>query len=503
MHVPVIDEARHNHTQSQHPLQQHPPSTASLQDDVALQDPLEVLVPPPSAWTARASHYHPDLPSPLEDFPPPNSSSNSQRASTFLDKCKLPPLVSRASTFAPTHSRSRSQSPAKSISNFITSLSNNPITESESPNKANNRRGRPASSFHDWFYGESAPLQIGILPSPTKEEPGWDDEDYDEMFSRATTSPASRSPTTKARSNTVTSTAGKFSWFTKGSAPAQERPSPKSRSASSDPFYDLDIQASLFPHGPLDPLAPNSYHDLLTAAEDTIRALQATYQTKCDYLDELVADRDIKVEEAQEADTRARHLKVQLDDMAARASQQAAEHEKLVREMSDELAHERRLRREEEEVRKRSIKIVTEDSDELNSRHRRRENRRSHQSNASITDSGFESSEESESESVFSHKHKHSDVGSPATTATSFDEPSHRSKPSLTITDPSGYGVIHHAPSIQSIRPTSTAMFHAAGRTSMSIQGLDLINENYFLRGRVQELEEAVDNCLDMVSCMR
>src|SRR5262249_14192470 len=123
---------------------------------------------------------------------------------------------------------------------------------------------------------------------------------------------------------------------------------------TSDPLINLDINSALFPHGPPDPFDPASFNDLLTNAEALISRLQAGYKAKCVALESLRSEQDVQDEELDEAETRARHLRTQLEEMGRKRE----EAERINEELADTLMRERRLWMEEEERRKRSIKRV-------------------------------------------------------------------------------------------------------------------------------------------------
>lgn len=122
----------------------------------------------------------------------------------------------------------------------------------------------------------------------------------------------------------------------------------------------MNINSSLFPHGPADPLSPHAFNDLLLNATSLLQRLQAAYNEKCAALADVAPEMDATREEAEEAATRARHLKLQLEDVARRCETLERQNQGLSSEV-------RRL--EEDSRRRRSTRgasvrmIREEDSD--------------------------------------------------------------------------------------------------------------------------------------------
>ncbi|KAL2262615.1 hypothetical protein VTK26DRAFT_702 [Humicola hyalothermophila] len=122
-----------------------------------------------------------------------------------------------------------------------------------------------------------------------------------------------------------------------------------------DELCNLNIEAALFPHhassssssssptSPRDPFSPAAFKNLHMNAVGLLTKMQAAYRERTAALRELQAERSAQRDELEEAETRARHLKMQLEDMARKAQ----EHERAMRELMEELAAERRARAEE------------------------------------------------------------------------------------------------------------------------------------------------------------
>ncbi len=379
----------------------------------------------------------------------------------------------------------------------------------------------------DWFNGSSEPVNLGLLPSPTKEK-------EDNTMNGPSTNPAALHPYRLHRKTTSESTlklslpnASRFSFF--GSKPPAPEPQPDS--IANDELISLDITSALFPGGPADPFSPSSFHNLLTNAEGLLHRLQTAYKLRSISLHEMTAENSVQREELDEAETRARHLKLQLDDMAAKV----AERDEAVKVLTEELASERQQRRDEEEARKRSIILVSkprrepQPSDEAGGRVRPVGQHKKRQSNGTMaSDSGFESDDDcSSAESVFSRTRG---AASPSTTISSASgaaspEPFQNPQPFMSVANtPRAPGLRpalgpQRASTFQKILKgfsTSTTS-PADGRDdtdvgrwgcancqgghaaeAWSVVGV-LRDENQGLKTRVGELEGAVEGCLGIV----
>jgi len=304
-----------------------------------------------------------------------------------------------------------------------------------------------------------------------------------------------------ARKPTAPSTPSKFTWF--GSSKASSA-SMRAPAESDDKLINLDVEAALFPYGPVDPLSPSSFHDLLTNAEALIHRLQAAYKEKCEDLRDMEGEESVLEEEIEEADTRARHLKIQLDDMAAKAVEQ----DKAMKALADELALERLRRREEEDARKRSVSLIQSPASlrEITPRALKRESR---DSDLGSVDSGFESEGESSAESVFSRENG---AASPAgTILSSYSDLDHHVTPNVRNARPphplrrsSTFDKVlktmpHHRSEIEEER-WSCANCQGGSQRSAWNTVSTLREQNRQLDVRVKELESTVEGCLDLVS---
>jgi hypothetical protein len=203
--------------------------------------------------------------------------------------------------------------------------------------------------FGDLFGGESAPVQFGVPTSPSKDTDGEFVMNYRSEFTERPllNSRLKRYDTDPAPTTTPTATRpARPSWFSRRQVtptrptqlqqPPPPTPTAFSNSAPTDELLTLNISSSLFPYGPADPLSPHAYHDLLLNATNLLSRLQTAYAEKCAYIASIAPELDVQREEAEEAETRARHLKIQLEDVARKAEDQLRVNQELATRLAEE-----------------------------------------------------------------------------------------------------------------------------------------------------------------------
>jgi hypothetical protein len=209
--------------------------------------------------------------------------------------------------------------------------------------------------------------------------------------------PDSPTPTKPQQPNA----SSKFAWLLstqKNAAIPPPVPSPTYHNPD-DELLNINIAQALFPHGPADPLAPSSFNDLLANAEALLSRYQSSYRHLSTALVDARSEQSAQDDELDEADTRARHLKMQLETMAARANEQ----DEQMRKLMADLAFERHARQEEEAARKRSLALIRGPAQCEHVAHQETPPRRNRISNSELSvDSGFESEAETDAASVFS-----------------------------------------------------------------------------------------------------
>ena len=291
-----------------------------------------------------------------------------------------------------------------------------------------------------------------------------------------------------------------------------------------DEFLNLDVKKALFPAGPADPFSPATFKNLVQNAEGLLSRMQAAYKERTISLHEMTAEKETQAEELEGTETRAKHLKIQLDDMAAKLAKQ----DELMMDLVDDLAHEKQLRREEEDARKRSIMLVKSSKAETISpntpRHSEVEEQKATKAISIFSDSCCDSEEESYVDSLYS---KNRETTSPNASVSSFS----------TTNSPDGYILPESIPLPQPTRlPAKTspqvlsksqngikaksggsrltepAMTPAenvhpkcpncqGGKASQAWSMVHrLKQENNALQARAARIEGAVDACLDLVN---
>lgn len=494
------------------PLRQFtaPPSDDEVNsfDNIDLAAPIQ---PPPSALTSGPTAYdpHSDSPSPLEDYPRAGRNSHQRTLTgTFLNNSQS--FLNRATSTIQQHTSAasiRSHSPSKSLASFLPSRT-------------------AIDSTKGWFNGSSAPIKLGFqqqdddtisesgseVPSEfySSDSESESEEEEEEgpvrhtmnIFNRkpAQTGPA---PETSMRSEQMAAAkkpqyqspaSNRFAWLLstqKNAAVPSSNPAPVYHNAD-DELLNLNISQALFPHGPADPLAPASFNDLLANAEALLSRYQKSYRQLSTALVDAQSEQSAQDDELDEAETRARHLKMQLETMAARATEQ----DEQMRILMEELAVERHARQEEEAARKRSLALIRSQPQCICQETPRRRNRISN-SEVSV-DSGFESDAETDAASLFSRNC----LSPTMTDQSSIMEPEvevtptkHKKVQSLQR------GGTYDKPRGTPVSPQSWGCANCEGGSQASVWGRlsKEREENRVLRQRVESLEDAVESALDVV----
>ncbi|KAK3692912.1 hypothetical protein B0T22DRAFT_419886 [Podospora appendiculata] len=267
----------------------------------------------------------------------------------------------------------------------------------------------PRGGFAGWLSSTAAASALGMTPSPVSRPPTEGASPLD-VTPDTTPTRLRRSltgvsiPESSTPKSTVTTTASRFM----SAISSRFTPAPSSPMLD-DELCNLDIEAALFP--PMSPLAdrdafsPAAFKNLQSNAVGLLTKMQSAYRERVVALRELEAERSAHRDEIEEAETRAQHLKMQLEGM----SRKAQEHEQAMRQLMEELAAEKKLRAEEHLAagRDKASTVMSEGSmvsEDLgvDEEHRQRKWRKS-DSTVKSELGGFDTDEESaESESVFS-----------------------------------------------------------------------------------------------------
>ena len=425
---------------------------------------------------------------------------DSNRRSTFAETFRLPQLDSQnIMSSSETYSPINSPSPSTTFQVYHNTIRQEDFAAK--PRRVNKLR------LQNLFKGSSAPVQVGLHSSRQQ-------EDTDEAVDGSSSPRMANKRPSMARLSSA-----RTSWFGSGAISDQYR-QPVTTEDPHNELLDLNIQDALFPHGAVDPLDPASFNDLLFNAESLISRLQAAYRAEKRHFDNFIAERSAQDDEVEEAKVRARHLKLQLDDMAAKAAEQDA----AARALGEELAREKLRREEEEDARKKSIMLVqnTNSSYRFNTRLEKLAARRDSIAGGlvvtgDVVDSEDDSESESSAESVFSHGDRAtSPVRSVATTCSEVESPTHAQLDHLARSLQARPFPMQRQSTFERVlgeisgkrrHPVAAAFPGDDGFAALNDNERrrlyasigELEQDNSSLRARVAQLESAVDGCLSLV----
>ena len=449
-----------------------------------------ILEAPDPVSIAPQIHY-----TSTSNFSTAEPTKSHQRSATDIARsvCDLSPLISRSSD---SRNLTTSQlsvipqlSPSPHLDNFYPSPQQSRQSSPTRSNRFSILTGKAegkAGKLADWFKGESESISIGLIPSPTKEQSDPLDNVAESSDIRAE-GPLHQQSTAQTMAKPVM--ASRFSFFSSKASLVKSKPL---LDDLNDELLDMDVNAALFPNEPANPFSPASFKNLQQHAESLLLRLQRAYKERTTALRDMTAEKETIAEESEGAMTRARHLKLQLDDMTAKF----AEQDQAMMNLVDELAQEKQARREDEEARKKTIRVVGDRSSLSSGPHGLSRSN-------TVSDSGFESEDDSSADSVFS---RHNGARSPilsvssASTANSpdayrtheFHIPASAAQPA-TLRLPSGQ------PAAKGI-PVHSYTNYEGSRASEAWNVVRVLKEeNEGLKQRVGELESALDGCLDVV----
>jgi hypothetical protein len=280
-----------------------------------------------------------------------------------------------------------------------------------------------------------------------------------------------------------------------------------------DELYNLSIETAIFPPGSpsdRDAFSPAAFKNLQTNAAGLLARFQAAYRHKALLLRDLEADRAAQRDELEEAVTRAAHLRQQLESLAARA----AEQERDVKALVEELMAEKNARQEERLARRREDAPAAVVEEDLGVDHEEgvRKTWRSSGTGKSETSMSFDPSDEESSvdeESVFSRSRSPTTVGASTVDGSVVDGPTTKGAPPLVA---AGRGARNSAQmsTFQKIfkgiagdgEESSGGCRNCKGKdASVAWDTVSLLrDENKHLKQRVGQLEVAVEGALDLVN---
>lgn len=509
----------HGHTKSSPTIQSSCDPSSLSRDSASIFDGTSssIILEPPKALTSTSSFSSAQT-SPQK--PSSRSSSKLQHSHIKADAhgSQSSPLPTQYGESALGDQQNPAiQIPPSSVSKSITfNLSSQQSSVPSSPSKekwsfvsnfgeiqpSEARSSQKGGILADWFRGESDSISIGLLPSPTKEKT----DPLENMIPQTAALPfvlAQPKSATKPPAKFTASNLSRFSFFGSKTSPVSA-----TKPQDDDELAQLDIKTALLPGGQMDPFSPSSFKNLLQNAEVLLSRLQVAYKQRTATLQEVIAEKEAQSEELIEAQTRAKHLKLQLDDLSAKL----AEQDEAVMSMVNELAQEKQARREDEQARKKTIRVVDVTTEVRRIGSRRSKDRMSRAS--TVSDSGFES----DGDSLFSKEH---DGSSPTTTSTPTSSihspvisqhskfaPFEKSQPEAKLTQ--AVPIMTEVGSVHLLESTATPGAKSTGKlpsinsevvhSSEAWGVVDILKEeNKGLKERVGHLEGALDGCLELV----
>jgi hypothetical protein len=292
--------------------------------------PAGAITPPPAAATTSRPFPRSIPISPEEDNYPARQPRTHQRSLTALLPFLPPKTRSRGNSNSPERTSPKKERSKQEVDDeFMATLTG----DRGGIIKVEEKKG---GGLAGWFSGSSAPVAVGILIDDSESPPPLN------MSTSRDTSPERKlrkRPTLQASESNISSIT------TQSKNPAQQLStsrianffsSPKSppkqttiqlptSTLQSDELLTLEINTALFPAGPAspnDPFSPAAYKNLLLHAEGTLLKFQRAYKLQASDLHELRSEHAAQADELEEAETRNRALKSQLEDMARRVDDQ-------------------------------------------------------------------------------------------------------------------------------------------------------------------------------------
>lgn len=426
---------------------------------------------------------------PTITLPPPAERCH-QRSRTTTE---LPPLFTRQSSSSPTRlsaflpsmkSASRNASPER--------VSPDEAAEYEVSEEAVQRpktHGGVAKGIASWFEGTSEPVNIGLLPSPKKEkdDPILSAGVQDTMFSNSseavdTLTQRSSRPQSRAAST------NRFSFFRKQSATTTPTITP----AQMDELAQLDIRESLFPHGPSDEFSPAAFKNLQLNAEGTLRKFQYAHQEQQKQIKSLTSTRNAQADDLEASQFRGEHLKMQLVEMAERASEQ----ERLITALRNELAAISHPHSQASyELQQSSVRKVDPNT-EMSTAYQTARSKRNR-----VSDVSSAGSTHSDQYSIFSAEQRslNNFVDSPGTSVAASPVMKHASMHITTVSQ----AVPQQEHAAVSVIPVAECQKCHGVKAEEAWDVISMLKvESHALKDRIEELEGANGQALDLLGCL-
>lgn len=413
-----------------------------------------------------------------------------------------------------------------SRNSYLSSLGNKsrpPPSSSTVARKALGKQKGALDTLTDGSQSDSEPIKVGVVSSQTEQKM----DPLGPPISSLTRRPARATQGQPSVQSTFKpSSTARSPFFSRGASIEQS----SSLDDLNDEFMDLNIHATLFPTGVANPYSPAAFKSLAQKADQLLSRLQAAYKECKLSLREMTVEKETQAEELESYQMRTRHLQIQLDKMTVKFAEQDQAMIKLV----DELTREKQSQfRQEPQTPKRSARPMAGTRADVT--HKKApgnseilEARRGSDISmlSMITDSGFESDEESLTNLVGV---KHQDTPSPSVSVSSASTTNSRdltritnlppptiSYPVATAQPPRPKGPPVRAPgpfpSVSTNPALASTLRNPFDMSCSNCQGIRaseawnvvsvLQDENRGLKERLGQLESSFDECLDFVTRM-
>ncbi|KAJ9641175.1 hypothetical protein H2204_002853 [Knufia peltigerae] len=331
-------------------------------------------------------------------LPPPLPTRGHQRSRTAVE---LPPLFARTQSSSPTRASTflpflrpqstRSLSPER-ISVAETTAES---TVSGDPSVTKKRTTGAVERLASWFEGSSEPVNITLVPSPRKEktDPLVETENMDNIFSASHGSREDNLTRRRPQERPTNASTSRFSFFRKSTVSVPHE------TLGEDELVNMNVEEALYPHGRPDEYSPAAFKNLEQNAEGTIRRFQHAYTEQQLSLRQTTSTKNVQSDELEAAQTRNEHLKMQLQEMAERATEQ----ERMIAQLRSELAAQQSSLATFRSQQQQSVRMVSDDgSNEPDSTTPRSRYRRKRSSDISTSGESELGSDVSSVVSVFS-----------------------------------------------------------------------------------------------------
>ena len=453
-----------------------------------------------------------------------HATDTSGLAISFPSQSRSTAKLQRSGTASVSEKRPQRQTSARPTNLTDSSEPNSLVDTPRAPRARQGSRDTPESTPN--YNTSSTALHTPELPSPCQEST-WShyagrlrnisQVHSPTVYTTPTRARATResSPATSLRTGTPTTpSSSTFTFIASKMAALKAMASPSIPGAGcGNELIDLDIEAALFPNGGPqegEAFTPAAYKNLQMNAIGLLHRFQTTYQSQTIEFRTLKAEKEALDDEKSEAETRVRHAKLQLEEVARKAAEKEAAMQAFIEELQREnrsLAQDR-----QSHISRPAPSVVSTMSEDLGAEDDQSKKMWRRSGDTFKTEAGSDTDEESVAEaSIFSRSR------SPTIATTIYEvgpmESMPRGRASISAAS------IH---SVSSQRPQQMTAFRKlmkgiSGEADIrtvtecsNCQGQDasmawdtaslMRDENRGLKDRVTELESALEGALDVVN---